>query len=66
MDESTRGRLAEVLHLAHGDTVPDAIAVAVAVEHSFAVVLADDDIDPEHLCHPDTLTDTVIRYVDGR
>lgn len=65
MDALASGRLAEILPLARGDTVPDAIAVAVAVEHSLGVVLMDDDVSPERLCTPDALTDTVIRYLDG-
>lgn len=66
MDELTRSRIAEILPLARGDSVPDAVAVAIAVEQCFGVVLADADIGPECLCTRDALINTLIRYVDGQ
>ena len=65
MDLSVQRRLAELDSLAHGDSVPDAVAVAIAVEHSFGIVLADDDITPERLCSPEALARTVSRCLDG-
>lgn len=60
-----QNRLTELAPLARGDTVLDAIAVAIAVEGCFGIVLVDDDIDPEHLCSPEALAGTVARYLDG-
>jgi hypothetical protein len=62
--ESVLRRLAELTPLAQGDTVLDAVAVAIAVESSFDIVLADDDIVPERLCSRDALADTVGRYLE--
>jgi hypothetical protein len=64
-DLSVQRRLAELDSLAHGDSVSDAVAVAIAVEHSFGIVLADDDIIPERLCSPEALAQTVCRCLDG-
>jgi hypothetical protein len=63
--ESVEERLTELAPLVRGDTVLDAIAVAIAVESSFGIVLADDDIVPERLCSPAALASTVSRYLDG-
>ena len=65
MRDSVQQRLTELAPLVRGDTVLDAIAVAIAVESSFDIVLTDDDITPERLCSPDSLAATVARYVDG-
>jgi hypothetical protein len=63
--ESVEGRLTELAPLVRGDTVLDAIAIAIAVESSFGIVLADEDIVPEQLCSPEALIGTVSRYLDG-
>ena len=63
--ESVQRLLGELAPLVRGDTVLDALAVAIAVEDSFGIVLADDDIAPERLCSPDALAGTVSRYLDG-
>jgi hypothetical protein len=65
VNEPARQRLAELSALACGDELLDAIALAIAVEHSFGVVLADDDITPGHLCSPPALEATVARYMGG-
>jgi hypothetical protein len=65
MDASAQRRLAELAPLARGDTVLDAIAVAIAVEDTFDVELADEDMTPEQLCSPRALEVLVSRYVDG-
>jgi hypothetical protein len=41
------------------------VAVAIAVEHCFGIVLADDDITPERLCSAEALARTVSRCLDG-
>jgi len=56
-------RLAEMLPLLRGNSVSDAISVAIAVEHSFGIVLADDELTPERLCDAQSLTATVSRHL---
>ena len=65
MRGSVQRRLMELAPLARGDSVLDAVAIAIAVESSFDIVLADDDIVPERLCSPDALATTVARYLEG-
>jgi hypothetical protein len=64
MDEAAQRLLAELSPLARGGTVLDAVAVAVAVEDSFHIVLADQDIKPDALCSPEALAGTLARYLD--
>lgn len=66
VEEPLRHRLAEILPLIKGGSANDAIAIAVAVEHSFGIVLTDNELDPEHLCDPDSLEATVRRHLAGR
>lgn len=65
VEELLHRRLAEILPLIRGDSANDAIAVAVAVEHSFGIVLSDDELDPEHLCDPGSLAATVRKHSAG-
>ncbi len=61
MDSSARRRLSELTPLAQGDGVLDAVAIAIAVEDSFAIVLDDADMTPSRLCSPAALAATVER-----
>lgn len=63
VEEEWSRRLAEMLPLLRGNSVSDAISVAVAVEHSFGIVLADDELTPERLCDAQSLTVTVSRHL---
>jgi hypothetical protein len=65
LGESVQRRLGELAPLVRGETVLDALAVAIAVEDSFGIRLTDDDIVPDRLCSPDALAATVARYLDG-
>jgi hypothetical protein len=58
-------RLDELAPLARGETLLDALAIAIAVEESFGITLADSDITPEFLCSPSALTSTILRCVGG-
>lgn len=64
-NESVERRLAEIAPLVGGDTVLDAIAVALAVEDTFGIVLDDADLTPERLCTPAALAAVVNDYLDG-
>lgn len=55
--------LEELEPLANGESVIDALAVAIAVEDTFGIVLSDADLAPEHLCSPAALGATVNRYL---
>lgn len=63
MNASTQRRLDELTLLAYGESLLDALAVAIAVEDSLGVVLSDADLAPERLCSPETLRATLDRYV---
>lgn len=65
MRTSKERLLKELELIAEGDSVIDALAVAIAVEDIFGIVLSDADLAPEHLCSPDALAATVNRCLGG-